>query len=400
MTRQTILENTPPEFRLMLLCAGKEMSEPRIMEAKRILSEGIDWDVFINYLDKHRLIPIAYENLRLNVGEATNKRGLKKLEILRKRQMARSMKIASEWVFVNTLTETKSLRVLQLKGPALSLEIYKDIDSRISKDLDLLVDRTDLDRADRFLLESGYKRLIPSIEMTPKQEAVWLQSNHHYSYIGAKNVSIELHFRFDSLLDQTPFDQFWEHRRIESFGGANYSLLPAEEAILYYVYHGAKHGWNRLRWLVDVFELLQGDSYDAERLILLARERRITHVLAQAVILCGRLLHAKLPETLCAEAEKDEAGLKLAKMALPIILAPDGGEKSLSVKKYIFLLQRGFSNKKRYVLKLFQPLEGDFRSVSVGDKAFFVYYLVRILNWVKRRLPGNKDTKNINHLEG
>ncbi|NLW89861.1 MAG: nucleotidyltransferase family protein [Clostridiaceae bacterium] len=386
-------ENFSPEMRLMLLCSLKQMSKEQIGKAREIISSGVERHAFIELIDQHRLIPVVCNHMFTHAGLTADDPLMKELRVFRNRRMIRSLKLASAWAEINAALNEAGIRVLQLKGPALCLQIHGDIHSRISKDLDLLVDRDDIDEADRVLRAAEYKRISPSPDLTPKQMKMWQKNHHHYSYIGANTINIELHFRLSTFVYGISFDMLWKNRRVGRFGKAEYAYLSPEEELLYYAYHGAQHAWNRLRWLVDIDELLRAGNANLDHLVRLARERRQTHVLSQAVLLCERLFLSDIPEALRETVNDDPLGKRIAEMAIPFILASEDGAGNLALKKYGLWIQRGFSQKRRFIAMHFQPQEKDFQSVKFADKVFFAYYPVRILNWAKKRLFGKRGQK-------
>ncbi|MBN1892587.1 MAG: nucleotidyltransferase family protein [Clostridiales bacterium] len=386
MQKDWTIERTPPEFRLMLLCSGKNMSEAQISEAKAIISGSVDWILFATLLDKHRLIPVVFDNLKKYFKEKADEPGLRKLATLRKQSMIRSMRIASAWVAITSAMEEADVRILHLKGPALSLRIYGDIDSRISKDLDLLVDLNDIDKADQVLKDAGYTRTVPASDMTPKQANIWYKNNHHYTYKGPNALIIELHFRLSRFLYETSFGELWDKRRVGRYGRTEYYYLSPEDELLFYAYHGARHGWIRLRWLLDVDELIQSGTANPARLAELAVERRLTRVLSQTFLLCKKFFRSEVTANYLAAVGSDGAARRLAEMAVPMVLAPEDVIKTFAFKKYGLSLEKGFMKKKRFVVMQFQPLESDFQSAKFSDRVFFAYYPVRMLNYLKRKL--------------
>lgn len=393
MQKDWTIERTSPEFRLMLLCSGKNMSEAQISEAKAIISGSVDWKLFANLLDKHRLIPVVFDNLKKYFKEKADEPGLRKLATLRKQSMIRSMRIASAWVAITSAMEEADVRILHLKGPALSLRIYGDIDSRISKDLDLLVDLNDIEKADQVIKGAGYIRTVPASDMTPKQANIWYKNNHHLTYKGPNALIIELHFRLSRFLYDTSFGELWDKRGVGRYGGTEYYYMSPEDELLFYAYHGARHGWIRLRWLLDVDELIRSGTVDPARLAELATERRLTHVLSQAFILFEKFFRSEVAADYLAGVGRDRPARRLAEMAVPMVLASEDVIKTFAFKKYGLSLEKGFMKKKRFVAMQFEPLESDFQSAKFSDKVFFAYYPVRMLNYLKRKLKRRERKK-------
>jgi hypothetical protein len=376
----------PPEIRLMLLCMKREMSISQREEAISLISSGIDWKLFYRHVNKHRVLPVVYKNMRTFSADQIDDSVMTALKKKSMQSTGHSLKLSSELVRIAGILNEQEIRFLSLKGPLLSLALFGDMNIRISKDLDLMIDLADLERTDKLLIESGYRRIMPSEIPTGKSRAIFFKNNHHYSYMNDLHVNIELHWKFDYLVFDTAFSRIWEARRTLQVNRTQFYVMNAEEEFLYYVYHGAGHGWNRLRWLSDVAEMIDSNNFDWSIIIKRADQLQMKHALFQAMILCRELMNTTIPEMLAFDVDESRRGRKLAFMAIPIILDTDESHQVRNIKKYTICFLTGLSPKIRYLLMHFDPLDEDIQSIKVSDKFFFLYYVVRPFNWMKRRL--------------
>jgi len=147
-------------------------------------------------------------------------------------QWARNERLAQVGAEVNGYYAAQSIPLLFLKGPHIALDYYGDLAARRMADLDLLVRKADLDRAEQVLLSNGF---IRKTVIFPYRRFVIERALHHFVYQRA-GVTIELHWRV------TPFpgariveDHIWERQRAFSCGGTRAHTVNAEWTILLFI---------------------------------------------------------------------------------------------------------------------------------------------------------------------
>ncbi|MDO7488046.1 nucleotidyltransferase family protein [Peribacillus frigoritolerans] len=122
---------------------------------------------------------------------------------------------------------------------------------RTSKDLDILIHISDVEKAGDLLLKNGYER--EEISVFDK----WRK--HDVSYFHPqKRIEIELHSRLHPFPMNVPsFNELWERKRSSKLTSYPVPFFGNDDLFLYLVFHGAKHGWFRLRWLVDIDQMIR-----------------------------------------------------------------------------------------------------------------------------------------------
>lgn len=200
------------------------------------------------------------------------------------------MKIASTF-------DNAGLWFIPLKGPLLSFRIYGDPTVRISKDFDFLMVEESIPLAIKSLENLGYQaENFPWPQSTFRQRFIMKQLNQFSLIHPTNQTSVELHWR---LLDfpVTSADRvngmIKENLDTTSMGGQSFTMFNAEFELLYLVIHGSLHAWSRLKWLVDVKDMLSALRIDNQRFIWLMSQL----CAEKPVAVCNALLRRFFPGT-------------------------------------------------------------------------------------------------------
>ena len=379
-----------PEFRLLLDCSFVPPAsiEPGYLSRTRDLCSAtgpgaIDWDEFVELVDRHRIPILAYAMLRRRAWEFVPERIKQELVERYKVFHRQTIGIAVELVKVAKLFALNAIELLPLKGPPLSVELYGDPGMRQTVDLDLMVKPEDLDQADAILLNEGYQRIYPEFNLTEGQKRVLLFAGHHYIYRHVQMpVTIELHWSLH-LWRPEHVTELWKRSRPVEWAGTRFRELDEEMLLLFLCDHGSQHLWCHVKWLGDVVALLSRcSSMDWARLGKTAERLGLWRCLSQAALLVLLFYETDTPEPLLALAAKEKQAARLARESL----------KSMSRTRQEYDTH-SFSDKCRenfYLLGLrpkppiqqqlqFLMLDLDLlRSVKLPDNMFWLYYLLRI----------------------
>jgi hypothetical protein len=166
--------------------------------------------------------------------------------------------------------------------------------------------------------------------------------------------------------------------------------------------HGALHWWNRLKWLADVNALLASTPEDSiECLIRAADHRGAGRAAGQALLLCQRLLGARLPARLMTKLSKN-ATLRWLQATALSAMTTGQGERDPHELRFgttrgslsTFLLNPSW----RYWLKelnLHLINQTDVLTMPLPERMRFLYPFLRLPLWVGRhatkRLVGRHE---------
>ena len=129
--------------------------------------------------------------------------------------------------------------VIPLKGPWLAQRVYGNAALRCYCDLDLLVRRSDIVRAESLLTEIGFR----ATGHRDDYERPWRRGE----------LSIELHHDVENpLAFDFEIDAVWRRARLGEFEGVPGWLLSPADELLFLCLHGTRHCFERLSHVLDL----------------------------------------------------------------------------------------------------------------------------------------------------
>ncbi|PKN14292.1 MAG: hypothetical protein CVU67_06405, partial [Deltaproteobacteria bacterium HGW-Deltaproteobacteria-24] len=242
-----------------------------------------------NYLHKrHRL---SHQQIDKILGEES---GTKYIEEKRK-----LLNFTMEFLKICELLDNCKIPFISLKGPALSYRIYGDPAVRISHDIDLLIDKEKIDDVLQALLNTGFSLTKGVVwPENPAQRELILESVHHISLTNSnKNITLEIHW---TLMQGVPVTQerlkqiVSENTQTIELAGRRIRTLSPDLEVLFLMIHGSRHGWSRLKWLIDLkeynYELTNIEGFNK-----LAREFKAGRIIAQTNHLLESIFAVETP---------------------------------------------------------------------------------------------------------
>lgn len=336
-------------------------------------------------LVRHRVGSFLHHRLP----EASKKRLPAALRDLLQRQARqnaqRSMVQMAELVRVSALLAQNGIPTVSIKGPLLARELYGEIGQRHAGDVDLLVAQENVVAADAVLLKSGYTRTKPCEVTTPKRMQHSLRMFPEFEYIRTdKPVQrLELRWRWDDL--PMAAEAFWTGP-VVNVSGQSLHQPPERAHWLYLFQHGARHGWFRLFWLVDIALLLQRrpESAWAEDVVW-AKRWQLERALWQGTALAERWLGMPCPPVLKPERARDRHKVdQLVKDAAWFVVGPPSQERKLTGRiyhlGYSFRIGR-FWRHRWHVMKGFLFSYRNWQQLSLPDRWFFLYFILVPFLW-------------------
>lgn len=249
-------ESLAPEFRVLCLAARCPQTGADGAALRAVIGEGVDWPSIVRGARRHRIVAMVLAGLRAHDGLPVPTAVIAELHRLTAANARRALKQAAEVVRLAGLLADRGVRVLVLKGVAMSLQLHGDLALRGVGDIDLLVAPVDFPAADAVLVAAGYRRLAPNGD--PMPGAVdWAAYRDLVYETPDRGETVELHQHLTAnrhrLLQD--FERLWLGRGEIVLAGERVALLPERVLPLYLCVHGADHCWARLCWLSDLATL-------------------------------------------------------------------------------------------------------------------------------------------------
>lgn len=302
------------EERLLCACLGWPLCAERLALIRELADRSIDWRLLEQLAARHRVGGL--------VGNALVEAGLKLPRDIRG-AFAREVKNAGQSELRSAVEAQRICRLLAdagmkprlIKGPAVALMAFGRLGLRINRDIDIIVDRHEVDDAARHLADLGYRRIEPAPDASAATVRHWMATHKDLVFANDQGMLVELHWLlFDNraLMPEPLADPASPVR----YGPFSFDTFSTVFTIVYLCVHGAQHAWSRLKWLADVAALLQQiDATALEQCLVLARRRRVYPALGQALVLSHLYLGLAIPAPLLQELQDSWRIRRLVQMA-------------------------------------------------------------------------------------
>jgi hypothetical protein len=286
---------------------------------------------------------------------------------------------------------------LVVKGIPLSIQLYGDATHRTADDIDLLVSPGQFWHADVELVRAGYRSEDgPPTGGSRENYKYWVK---HISYVHERsNARIELHHRLTTnpYLLSWPFDEIWRDRSYVRVGATEVTTLSSKRLPLYLCAHGASHGWERLRWLVDMAAVLQNLDGTGE-LLHEAEAAGLGGPMLQAMVLAHDWLGFPLTAEVYTKVRRDRRVKRLDRCLNHFL----GGETWRRRPRFnswewfwrysIWLFLYNLSLKSDWRFRAYQCAAifmhpPDWDAIRLPVALYWLYPLIRPFGWMIRRL--------------
>ncbi len=394
--------NISNELRLLLYSVNVANKEQQKRLENLLAHTDIDWNNFIKLVvDRHRVTGPVYKNLMLYAKALIPESVSGHLKRKYQQSAFKMLAMTTELVNIIGIFDKHGIRALPFKGPVLGMQLFGDCCMRRSGDLDIVVPQESLPHAEKLLMNSGYKKVKPQNQFSPKQYKSFIKKSVHSNFFNPDTqISVELHWKFFSdYICSVNFDSVWQNRQMIKIGQSQLPSCALDDKVILLLIHGGKHSWRRLFWLNDIFLILNTyTSHDFKRLMDRVEVLGIKRLAFSAMILLAILFDFSLPETIYKMADKDNKIPFLVRTSLFHIIESDELNQRISfpffnIKHMLsnFFLVSNSRYKTLYFIKvLFPP---DFGYLSLPDTFFFLYYPFRPFFWFFRKFTKIKPAR-------
>ncbi|ASK63708.1 Renal dipeptidase [Virgibacillus phasianinus] len=380
------LSHIPKEVKLILALL-KEGNEQYIVKHQAELCNKIDWKLFINQAKHHRVYPLLHSKIKLLKEEFVPTYVKEFLQQQYMRNTFQMLHLSGEMERVSKLFSESQINLLFLKGPALAHELYGDVSLRTSSDLDMLIPIEKIDQAEQLLISQGYEK--DDYIQTVLND--WKWRHHHVTYIHpVKNIKLEIHWRLNPGPSKEPgFYDLWKRKNKSPLTNFPVYLLGNEDLFLFLVSHGSRHGWSRLRWLVDIHHLIK-QNVDWKTVYKLLKTNYFLGVGGQSMILASELLNApitmQMKSLFISKRSKKLAQGAIFYLESMINLHTDPVPEDIARyhKHHLFSLM-SFQQKFLFIVSFLYPYPEDAETLPLPKKLHYLYFPLRPLLWAWRK---------------
>lgn len=387
MPPDTSIRRRRKEEELLISCARTRLDAATAERAMELVQQGIDWHAVLRLADRHAILPLLHQSLAV-IG--TDSVPVRVLDTLRERfrvHAARSVLAAAELRRLIDLFEAACVPALPYKGPLLAVSTYGNLLLRPFGDLDVLVPKQHIRDARRLLVRGGYR---PDPEMNSQDEARYLRTHHDYKFVRPGCAVVEVQWgvtqqRFPFPLD---FRRLWERRVPVVLAGRKVPGLHPEDLLPILCVHGLKHGWDCMKWICDIHELVRAHpELNWKAVMADARRRGGERMVLLGLVLAHRLLDTALPEPLRGQILNDYRLDRLAAHFANRLFAPsDVPHRVEDERPVLYIRVRERWRDKLYLVRYYGPAYARRAVVpNERDRAFVrLPRMLSLLYWVVR----------------
>ena len=295
------------EYELILDCARLSPADARQVRINRTIERGIDWQLFLRTAHRHGMLPLVYFRLSETGVSAVPPKAMNWLRRSFQERTWRNTLLAGELTRVLDLLASNGINAVPFKGPVLAALAYENVAMRQFGDLDLLVQPHERMLTRELLLGDGYTMYDGWSHID--------DLNNEYTLVGTRGgVRLDVHWRLfpQAVLSVKP-DQLRQRLIQVQVGGRTLRTFSAEDTLLMLCVHGDTHAWDRLKWIVDIAQLVASHpGLDWTTAMEIAKSAGNERLLLLGLRLADDLLGALAPEPLVSRAGADRQVTQIA----------------------------------------------------------------------------------------
>jgi hypothetical protein len=348
------------------------------------LSQGdIQWDVLIDLARAHAIGVFLHQHLRSLDSGIVPRQLIQGASEFYMENIKRNLFMVGELRKVLTAFTAAEIPILTYKGPVLAEMAYKSLSLRRFSDLDLLIHKSDFQRAKDIFLSLGY---TPRFQLDPNQEAMCLRYDNEYGFKHPGGVVADLHWRVSPReLNLVAFENsLWERSLQVKLAGIEVTTLSLVDHMLVVCLHGSKpdHGWFRLNWICDTAELAGNfQEADWEQLVMRAASLGVGRMVYLGLYLAHDLLGARLPGDVLDAIQSDSAIPPLADQIYQRIFQVSDRVPGVLESALFYLRARDIFGESilHTFRRIFAPTQDDWGTISLPRPLYFLYRPIRLL---------------------
>ncbi|MFN7925181.1 MAG: nucleotidyltransferase family protein [Bryobacteraceae bacterium] len=280
---------------------------------------GIDWTRLIRDAADNAVTPLVHRALRDH--PAIPPEAKAELAEASLANTAWALRLGSQLLATLDVLAAQGITALAYKGPALAVMAYGQPDLRCFSDLDILVRREDIARAQSTLEAAGFR-----CPLTAADQDYFLRERYHLHFTGGSPpVDLELHWAITPAYWNFPLDstRLWKQPHQVTLFGTRLPTLDPELTLLAICAHGAKERWPRLGSVCDLAAMIGRYRLDWD---WIGRETARLHrerLVGVGLLLAANLFESPIPPDLLRRTQQDPEAVSLAAEIEEHILSGD-----------------------------------------------------------------------------
>ena len=281
------------EWEFLVVTARLNMDDASEFKLRYIINRGLDWDFVISEGFRHGTIGLIYKHLKGLDGVDIPTDVKERLRNSYLRVTAAGALHLAQLERIMKGVQGAGCELIVLKGMTLAEMIYGDLGLRPLSDVDVLVKEQEWPIISSMLSRHGYRSSkLGLTALPPKITKYDVQA--HIQILSPAETCLEVQFDLLTLgIGMRDIEGIWRRARNAVIGSAEILVLSPEDQLLHLVVHANRHGCTRLKWLVDIVEIVShGPAIDWEVLAEIAKRENVNALFYPIIEHTARLLDA------------------------------------------------------------------------------------------------------------
>ncbi len=373
--KEQLDENISAEFKMLLSLFDNDRTSPLYR------TDDFSFETFLKLLIRHRVRTSIVERIdEFKIIFTTDE--LEQIKAICTPFLLKQMKLTQVTFSILSAFNESGIRVIPFKGQLLSKKLFNSYTFRESQDIDLLIHSEDLLLANAILKRNGFTCEL-EIQNWKDWHVKWLKRiSPDLLYVSKQGkVKVELHW---SLFSQAGI---YPKKTAEIFLDAQKSnnqidevaVLTNEDELLYLCIHGTKHSWFRIKWLLDIRQILINSISDInwQEISDISKRNNNYPTLVSSLLLVHLLFNTPLPKFFSTDELSDETIFDLIEDAINTLSDENLIHDPINNRmKQYKKLNYSLGGLKSY-LWTFLLTKDDFKLLQLPPSLFWLYFPLR-----------------------
>jgi len=311
----------PPATDLLLGCL--QFDDPAARLARLRAYSTQDWVSVLEEAQRHGVLPLlAGRMLRMEPDLVLAKQVQQRLQTVRLQAASLNLRLYHKLGQILQRMHAAAIPVIVLKGAHLAELVYEDIAMRPMGDVDLMVQKKDLERSYALIEEMGYQA-----QRRFRLERMVKEHHHLPPLLSNNGPVVEVHWNiaYPGHTLKVDLDGLWQRAQEAQIEGAPARVLSAEDLLVHLCLHLFQdHLAAGLKRLYDIGQTVEAyPSIDWDRIMAITHQWGGEHGGYMALRLAVDLLGAHVPPAVLSRFRLDEREPVIRAAARRHILAPE-----------------------------------------------------------------------------
>ncbi len=270
-----------------------------IHAADGLFSQPLDWPFILSHACYHELSGLMYRSLySAGLLDKIPSRALSQLKYIYNSTLFKNLELWKEFCSIHDAFKGIGVRAIPIKGVILSEVLYNDFGSRPMVDIDILIRKNDMSKAEGALLTVGYKKNTGRYSQGYFEEHS-CQIPFLKKYPDSRMVSCEVHWDIAMPRpNKIILSDLWRRVEERNIDGRDILMLSPEDTFFSLALHLRRY--NRplsLKYIVDVTRLIESHKgmFDWDYVLNESKKNRMKSTVYFALFCASKLLRVSVP---------------------------------------------------------------------------------------------------------